>query len=167
MNFKKNMLTSAFIMFASASAIAAPKTSTVQLNLSAVVPDSTFAFELKGLASNVTVNLDYVGGKFADKVLPMQFTGKADATNDLKASLIKNTLANGADTLDLDVAVIDGIDSTKLTKLSFSPASIVTPTADVQKSYENLKLKVSQPAGKNLVEGEYKGTVAVLFEAGI
>ncbi|HDV5422817.1 TPA: hypothetical protein RI748_002417 [Vibrio cholerae] len=167
MNFKKNLLTSAFIMFASASAIAAPKSSTIQLNLSAVVPDSSFAFELKGLASNVTVNLDYVGGKFADKVLPMQFTGKADSTSDLKASLIKNTLANGADTMDLDVAVVDGIDSTKVTKLSFAPATIASGTADAQKVYENLKLKLSQPAGKTLQEGEYKGTVAVLFEAGI
>ncbi|GHX29483.1 hypothetical protein VCSRO62_0167 [Vibrio cholerae] len=172
MKFKKSILASALLVVASASAFAAVKSSTVEFNVSAKVPDAGFNFYAVGIGSADTVTMDYnsVSGKLADKFVKLGFTGKADVANDLKASVRKSELSNSVskDYFDLDVTLVNGLDSSKSFKLDYSPKSVVTATADADDVYKNLQLKLSQPATKSsLTEGTYNGTLTVLFEAGV
>ncbi|TQQ67843.1 hypothetical protein [Vibrio cholerae] len=172
MNFKKSMLASALLVVASASAFAAVKSSTVEFNISAKVPDAGFNFYAVGFGAADTVTMDYNDktGKLMDKFVKLGFTGKADLTNDLKASVRKSELNNpvSKDSFDLEVTLVNGLDASKSHKLDYTPKSVVTATADADDVYKNLQLKLSQPTSKSaLTEGTYNGTLTVLFEAGV
>ncbi|EKF9847040.1 hypothetical protein O1D35_003748, partial [Vibrio cholerae] len=146
MNFKKSTLASVLLVVASASAFAAVKSSTVEFNVSAKVPDAGFNFYAVGIGSADTITMDYnsATGKLTDKFVKLGFTGRADTANDLKASVQKSELSNpvSKDYFDLDVTLVNGLDASKPIKLDYSPKSVVTATADADDVYKNLQLKL-------------------------
>lgn len=176
MNFNKTLIATTLLAIASASAFAAPKNSTVMLNVSAEVPDPGFNFFVKGMKPTDILKLDYNKDKkrFSERYLKLGFEGIADTTNDLKATLTKSTLQNGTTghTFDLLVSVVNNFAGKgKVEPLVGAPKTVVAATADAPDEYQMLELKIAQPDEADMRDkltiGEYSGVVQVVFEAGV